>query len=306
MAAPTNTFLTTAAIGNREDLSDAIYRISPTATPVLSRAAKTKATNTLHEWQVQELAAAASNKQAEGDDASAKSVTPTVRLTNRTQISTKTVIVSGSQQAMNSAGRKDELAYQLALASAEIKRDMETDLTQLDVTATSPRQSRGLRGWVVDNVNRNGGTLASYTGNTGYTAGTQRAFTEAQIKDVLQQCYTAGGEPDMIMLPPAAKQTFSSFSGNATRMDKSEDAKLYAAVDFYVSDFGTIEAVPHRFMATRDVFLLQSDKLAIAYLRPFFTKELAPTGDAEKREIIVEYTLECRAPKAQGAVYDNL
>lgn len=306
MAAPTNTFLTTAAIGNREDLSDAIYRISPTATPVLSRAAKTKATNTLHEWQVQELAAAASNKQAEGDDASAKSVTPTVRLTNRTQISTKTVIVSGSQQAMNSAGRKDELAYQLALASAEIKRDMETDLTQLDVTATSPRQSRGLRGWVVDNVNRNGGTLASYTGNTGYTAGTQRAFTEAQIKDVLQQCYTAGGEPDMIMLPPAAKQTFSSFSGNATRMDKSEDAKLYAAVDFYVSDFGTIEAVPNRFMASRDVFLLQSDKLAIAYLRPFFTKELAPTGDAEKREIIVEYTLECRAPKAHGAVYDIL
>lgn len=306
MTAPTNTFLTTAAIGNREDLSDAIYRISPTATPVLSRAAKTKATNTLHEWQVQELAAAASNKQAEGDDASAKSVTPTVRLTNRTQISTKTVIVSGSQQAMNSAGRKDELAYQLALASAEIKRDMETDLTQLDVTATSPRQSRGLRGWVVDNVNRNGGTLASYTGNTGYTAGTQRAFTEAQIKDVLQQCYTAGGEPDMIMLPPAAKQTFSSFSGNATRMDKSEDAKLYAAVDFYVSDFGTIEAVPNRFMATRDVFLLQSDKLAIAYLRPFFTKELAPTGDAEKREIIVEYTLECRAPKAHGAVYDIL
>lgn len=306
MAAPTNTFLTTAAIGNREDLSDAIYRISPTATPVLSRAAKTKATHTLHEWQVQELAAAASNKQAEGDDASAKSVTPTVRLTNRTQISTKTVIVSGSQQAMNSAGRKDELAYQLALASAEIKRDMETDLTQLDVTATSPRQSRGLRGWVVDNVNRNGGTLASYTGNTGYTAGTQRAFTEAQIKDVLQQCYTAGGEPDMIMLPPAAKQTFSSFSGNATRMDKSEDAKLYAAVDFYVSDFGTIEAVPNRFMASRDVFLLQSDKLAIAYLRPFFTKELAPTGDAEKREIIVEYTLECRAPKAHGAVYDIL
>lgn len=306
MSAPSGTFLTTAAIGNKEDLSDVIYRISPTTTPVLSRSAKTKATNTLHEWQTQDLAAAASNAQAEGEDASAKTVTPTVRLTNRTQISTKTVIVSGSQQAMNSAGRKDELAYQLSLASAELKRDMEKDLTQLDVTATAPRQSRGLRGWVVDNVNRNGGTLASYTGNTGYTAGTQRAFTEAQVKDVLQQCFTAGGEPDMIMLPPAAKQTFSTFSGNATRMDKSEDSKLYAAVDFYVSDFGTIEAVPNRFMATRDVFLIQSDKLAIAYLRPFNTVELAKTGDAEKRELIVEYALECRAPKAHGAVYDIL
>lgn len=306
MAAPSGTFLTTAAIGNREDLTDTIYRISPTQTPVLNMASKSKATNTLHEWQVQELASAADNAQAEGDNATAKTVTPTVRLNNRTQISTKTVIVSGTQQAMNPAGRKDELAYQLALASAEIKRDMELGLTQNDVLATAPRKSRGLRGWVVDNVNRNGGTLASYTANTGYTAGTQRAFTEAQVKDVLQQIYTAGGEPDMLMLSPAAKQTFSGFTGNTTRFDKSEDAKLYASVDYYVSDFGTLQAIPNRFMATRDVFVLQSDKLAVAYLRPFQTVELAKTGDAEQREIIVEYTLECRAPKAHGAVYDIL
>jgi hypothetical protein len=54
MAAPTNTFLTTAAIGNREDLSDIIYRISPTDTPLLNMAPKAKATATLHEWQTQE------------------------------------------------------------------------------------------------------------------------------------------------------------------------------------------------------------------------------------------------------------
>lgn len=304
MVAPTNTYLTTADIARREDLSDVVYRISPTVTPVLSRASKAKATNTLHEWTVQDLASAAANRQIEGDDATAKTVTPVVRLTNRTQISTKTVIVSGSEQAANTAGYKDMMGAQLALASLEIKRDVELDLTQSDVSATAPRQSRGLRGWVVDNVNRNGGTLASYTGNTGYTAGTLRSFTESQVKDVLQQCFSAGGEPDMIMLPPTLKQTFSGFTGNATRMDKSEDAKLYASVDFYVSDFGTIEAVPNRFMSTRDVFVLQSDKLAVAYYRPFQTKNLAPTGDAEKNEIIVEWTLECRTPKAHGAIYD--
>ena len=305
MTAPTNTYLTTSDVGRREDLIDIIYRISPTQTPVLNMAAKTKATNTLHEWQVQDLASAVSNNaQAEGDDASAKTITATARLTNRTQISTKTVIVSGSEMQANTAGVKDMLGYQLGLASLELKRDMESSACQLDVTATSPRQSRGLRGWVVDNVNNNGGTLASYTSNTGYTAGTLRNFAESQVKDVLQKCYTAGGEPDTIMLPPALKQTFSGFTGNATRFDKSEDAKLYASVDVYVSDFGELQAVPNRFMATRDVFLLQSDKLAIAYYRPFFTKELAATGDAEKRELIVEWTLECRAPKAHGAVYD--
>ena len=305
MTAPTNTFLTTAAIGNREDLTDIIYRISPTQTPLLNLSSKSKASNTLHEWQTQDLASAVtSNAQVEGDDIAAKTVTVTTRLTNRTQISAKKVVVSGTQQAMNPAGRKDELAYQLSLASLELKRDMESSATQLDVLATAPRQSRGLRGWCVDNVNNNGGTLASYTGNTGYSTGTLRSFTESQVKDVLQKVFTAGGEPDYIMMPPALKQTFSGFTGNATRMDKSEDAKLYSSVDFYVSDFGTLQCVPNRFQATRDVFVLQSDKMAIAYLRPFQTVELAKTGDAEQRELIVEWTLECRAPKANGAIYD--
>ena len=305
MTAPTGTFLTTAAIGNREDLTDVIYRISPTQTPLFNMASKAKATNTLHEWQTQDLAAAVtSNAQVEGDDLTAKTVTVSVRLTNRTQISAKKVVVSGTQQAMNPAGRKDELAYQLSLAALEIKRDMESSATQLDVLATAPRQSRGLVGWCVDNVNRNGGTLASYTGNTGYTAGTARAFTESQVKDVLQKVFTAGGEPDYIMLPPAAKQTFSGFTGNATRFDKSEDAKLYSSVDFYVSDFGTLQVVPNRFQLASQAFVLQSDKLAIAYLRPFSTVELAKTGDAEQRQLTVEWTLECRAPKAHGAILD--
>lgn len=307
MTAPSNTFLTTAAIGNREDLSDTIYRISPTQTPLLNMASKTKATATLHEWQTQDLAAAAANAQAEGDDASAKVVTPTVRLSNRTQISTKTVIVSGTQQAVNSAGRKDEMGYQMALAALELKRDMELGLTQNNVTATSPRQSRGLLGWVVDNVSKAADTtLASYTGNTAQTDGTQRAYTEAQLKAVLQLQFTAGGEPDTIMLPPAAKQTFSTFTGNATRMDKSEDSKLYASVDVYVSDFGEIKAVPNRFQRVRDVFILQSDKVAVAYLRPFSTIDIAQTGDSTKKELVVEYTLEMRAPKAHGAIYDIL
>lgn len=305
MTAPSGTFLTTAAIGNREDLTDTIYRISPTATPFISLAAKGKATNTLHEWQTQDLASAVtSNAQAEGDNASAKTVTPTVRLNNRTQISTKTVVVSGTQQAMNPAGRKDELAYQLSLAALELRRDMESSATQLDVTATAPRQVRGLVGWVVDNVDRNGGTLASYTGNTGRTKGTAVAFTEARLKSVLQKIFTAGGEADSILLPPAAKQTFSTFTGNATRFDKSEDAKLYASVDVYVSDFGELKAIPSRFQDANDVFVLQSDKWAISYLRPFQTIELAQTGDALQRELVVEWTVEARAPKANGAVYD--
>lgn len=307
MTAPTNTYLTTAAIGNREDLSDVIYRISPTATPFMSLCAKAKATNTLHEWQTQDLAAPGANAQVEGDDAVAAVATPTVRLNNRTQISTKTVVVSGSQQAMNPAGRKNELGYQMSLKSLELKRDMEFALTQNNVTATAPRQTRGLVGWVGDNVDGGAGYVApNYVTNVAQTDGTQAAFTEARMKNVLQKIFTAGGSPDTVLLPPLAKQTFSTFTGNATRYDKSEDAKLYASVDVYVSDFGELKAIPSRFQRVRDVFILEAEKWALAFLRPFITVELAKTGDADKRQIIVEYALEARAPKASGAVVDIL
>ena len=313
MAAPTNTFLTTAAIGNREDLTDVIYRISPTVTPFVSMSAKSVAKNTLHEWQTQDLAAAAANMQNEGDNASAKTVTPTVRLKCNCQISTKTVIVSGTQQAMNPAGRKNELSYQLSLAALELRRDIEYGIHQglasAATASTSPRQVNTLGVWIHDNVDTGASFAAgTYTAaaGTNNTDGTQIAFTEARLKNVLQKCFTAGGEPDTILLPPLAKQTFSTFTGNATRFDKSEDAKLYASVEVYVSDFGEIKAVPSRFQRTRDVWVMQSDKWAIAYLRPFQTIELATTGDALQRELVTEYAIEARAPKASGAVYDIL
>lgn len=305
MTAPTNTYVTTGVVGNREDLSNAIYRITPTVTPLQAGISKVKATNTLHEWQTQDLAAAANNAQAEGDDATFKVVTPRARLNNRTQVSTKSVVVSGSQRAMNPAGVKDELANQVTLMGLELRRDMEVALCQNQVTGTSPRQARGLTGWIVDNTSTGTGTtLASYTGNTGTTDGTQRPFTEASMKAVLQLQWAAGGEPDTIMLGGSAKQTFSTFTGNATRLDKSEDSKLYASIEVYESDFGTLKAVPNRFQRSRDVFILQMDKLALAVLRPIELEELAKTGDSDKRMLVTEYTLECRAPKAHGAVYD--
>lgn len=305
MAAPGNTFLTTAAIGNREDLTNIISRIDPTDTPVYSMSGKAKATATLHEWQTQALVAAASNAQVEGDDFSASAVTPTVRLTNRTQISTKAIVVSGSQEAVDKAGRDSEIGYQMALKGLELRRDIEFGLTQNDVTATAPRKARGLLGWTVDNTSKDAGTtLASYTGNTGVTDGTTRAFTEAQLKTVLQLVFIAGGKPNTITMGAAAKQAFSGFTGGATRNDNSEDKKVTAAVDVYVSDFGTLKAVPNLFQRTRDVFILESGKLNIAWLRPIFKKEIAATGDSEKKMLVCEWTLQNENPKAHGAVYD--
>lgn len=308
MAVPTNTFTSTAATGNREDLSDVIYRVTPTDTPFMSMAGRGKATATLHEWQTQDLAAFGDNAQPEGDDAAPVVVTPTVRLGNRTQISTKTVSVSGTQEATLSAGRKSEMGYQMYLKSMEIKRDMEFALTQNNVASVNPRRLRGLVGWAdAANVNAGAGYVApNYITNVAQTDGTLRAFTEAQLKDVAQKVFTSGGNPDVLMMGPLQKQTFSTFTGNSVRQDKGEDEKLFAAIDVYVSDFGTLKAIPNRFQRPRDVWMLQSDMWSVDYLRPFETKELAKTGDSTKKMIVVEYTLRANNPKANGLIADVL
>jgi hypothetical protein len=308
MAAPTNTYQSSAAVGNREDLTDMIYRITPTDTPFMSMIGKGKATATKHEWQTQALATPSNNVAAEGDDATAAAVTPTARINNYTQISTKTVSVSGSQEAVTSAGRKSEMGYQMMLKALELRNDMEVALTQNNVAVTgASRQLRGLVGWLGDNVDAGAGYVApNYVTNVAQTDGAQAAFTEARLKNVLQKVYTAGGNPTILMLPPLAKQTFSTFTGGSTRFDKGEDKSLTAAVDVYVSDFGDLKAVPNRRMRVRDVAVLQPDMWSVAYLRPFMPKDLAVTGDSTRKQLLVEYTLEAKNPAANGAVVDIL
>ena len=168
MTQPTNTFDSYDAIGNREDLSDIIYNISPTETPFMTLAQKGRATNTLHEWQTDSLAAAStSNAAIEGDDASGGALTATTRVNNRTQISQKTVVVSNTQNAINTAGRAQELAYQKVKASQELKRDMEAILTgnQASVTgdSTTARKLRSLEAWYSTNTSRGSGGASGST-----------------------------------------------------------------------------------------------------------------------------------------------
>lgn len=307
MAIVANTFLTFSAIGNREDLSDMIYDISPTDTPFTGTIPKNKATAVLHEWQTDALAAAAANAQLEGDETSYTAVTPTVRLSNRCQIMRKTVIVSGTQNAVNTAGRKREMTYQLLKRSKELKRDREFVFTnnQAPVTgnSTTARQMRPLCGWYETNANR-GASGDDGTSSAAATDGTQRALTETLVKAVLQSVWTAGGDPDMIMVGPFNKTVISGFTGNSTQMADGDDKKLVSAIDVYESDFGVQTIKPNRFQRERDCHILTTDMWAMSELRPMKTEDMAKTGDATKGLILTECTLESRNEAASGIVAD--
>ena len=313
MAIVANTFQTYGAIGNREDLSDIIYNISPTDTPFMSSIGKEKAEGTFHEWQTDVLAAAATNAQVEGDEITFNAVTPTVRINNQTQISRKSVIVSGTQDTVNSAGRNNELAYQISKSSKELKRDMEVVLTANQSRAAggaaAARTLAGLTSWIQANTSvgtngANGAVGGVDTPGTLRTDGTQRAFTEAQLKDVVKQCWDNGGDPSMIMLGSFNKQKLSGFTGGSTKMTQADDKRLVAAIDIYESDFGSMTVVPNRFSRSRDCFVLSPDMWSVAFLRDFQLMDLAKTGDAQKKAMLAEYTLVSKNEAASGAVFD--
>jgi len=310
------TYQTYQSIGNREDLSDVIYNISPTDTPLLNTLARGKATAVYHEWQTDSLSAATTaNAAVEGADASDATMSPTTRLGNYTQIVQKTIKISGTLESVDKAGRKSEKAYQLSKASAELKRDIETILTanqgRSAGDASTARTMGAMLSWIKTNTNKSSGTTAGVDpttiGVSTRTDGTQRAFTETILKDVVQKVYSSGGNPKILMVGPFQKQAVSSFAGIAAQRymaPGNEPTTIIGAADVYMSDFGTMSVVPNRFMRTRDALVLDPEYAAVAYLRPFATNELAKAGDAEKTQILAELTLEMRNEAAHGIAAD--
>ena len=319
MTVPTNTYSRYGAIGVREDLADVIYDISPTDTPIMSSIGKARATQTNHEWQTDVLAAATfGNALIEGDDATSASLTPTVRIGNFTQIVGKTVQVSGTLEAVDKAGRKSEKAYQLAKASAEIKRDIENIITANQAKSngtinTGARKMGSLLAYIKSNTSKGAGVTtagADPTDSSGsYTrtdADTLYTFTEAMLKTVAQEIFSEGGTPKLLVVPPGLKATVSAFAGVAQQryVTGAEPTTIVAAAGAYLSDFGLISVVPDRFMRSRDALLLDPEYAALAYLRPFQTNDLAKTGDSEKTQILAELTLEVRNEAAHGGIFD--
>jgi len=314
-------FRTYTAIGQREDLSNTIFNIAPTETPVVSSIGKTKATATYHEWQTDDLAAASAGGLIEGADASGASDTPTTRVGNRTQIQGKTVHISGTLDAVDKAGRKTETAYQLAKAGQELKRDMEKtilgNVAASNGTAGSAARLLGsIQSWLGTNfvTMTDGVAPVNANGTAARTEGaTASAFTEDKLKDVVKSCFENGGNPTLLVVPPTQKQVVSTFAGIAAQRYEAPAAKattIIGAADVYLSDFGTLSVVPDRFMTAdttpdaEQALVLDPTMASVATLRPFESNLLAKQGDSEKHQMLVEYTLQVSNEKAHGIVAD--
>lgn len=318
MGAPTNTATTLSQVGNREDLTDILTRVAPEATPCSSNIGQgAPAEATYHEYQLETLATPdGDNSQLEGDDTSDYEENVTTRVGNHTQIFKKAFVISGTQEAVKKAGRKSEINRHRTLKSIELKRDMEAAIlgnrASRAQSGADARRCAGIPAWLTTNVSRgSGGSNGGFSAGVvaAATNGTQRTFTEALLKAVMQSIFNESGESKKrdIYMSAAHKQLFSGFPGIAdirATVSGKEQAKIYGAADIYGSDFGELAAIPVAYGLTRDVLILDNDFLGISTLRGIKEEKLAKTGDNEKRHILMEKTLEVRNQKGCGVIAD--
>lgn len=324
-----NAFTTYNAVGNREDLSNAIYNIDPFDTPIMSMARRRNAKNRTFDWQTEHLPTVdANNAQLEGFELTRTAGTPTRRLTNVTQISVRDATVSGSQEASDAAGKGSEMAHQMAMKSKVLKSDMETIMSSRqarvdgDDSGPTARKTEAICHWIaraVDKSSNAGAAVVGYTSSlpsvatdafAAVAAGNQVAMTEVLVGDAMQQSYSLGASPDLLVVPPAIKRTISTFNGRNTTQVIVGKTEVVATVDIIATDFGRIKVIPSRWIPTDVSLLLDPSFIAVAFFRNFRQYPIAKIGDAETRMILAEWGVEMRNPLAhilfngvkQGAV----
>ena len=314
MAVPSNTIQNVSRVGVREDLSDKIAELFPDETPLINSIGRSKANNTLVEWQTDSLAAAdETNAAIQGDDLSNGSRANTVRVGNHTQIFTKVVGSSTTVEWTNKAGRQSELARELMKAGREIQTDIEKracgNYASVAAAAGTAGKFGGALAWLTSNT-----SLGASGANAGYSAGivtaatngTQRAYTETLLKTVLQSIWVNGGNPKMVITNGTQKQAEAAFAGLATQRREAGDSRLtiVAGADVYVSDFGKIAFVADRFASARDALIVDPEYMDLAVGEALMPFDLAKTGLATRKALRTELTLRMLNQAAHGAVRD--
>lgn len=322
MAIVTNTFQTTGANGNREELSDVVSRITPEDTPIYSMIEKVKFDTTHPEWTTDELAAPAANINLEGDEYAFEATVSPSRLGNYTQIMSKSGIISETQNVTDEAGRATKVKEQKLKKGVELRKDVEFSIVDANASvAGATRESGSLSTWLETNVSRGAtGANGGFSSGTGLTVaptnGTQRAFTKAQLDDVMQQGYQSGANFKHVFASPYVKSVFVTFMSDSNvasfryAASTGKNNSIVANADIYEGPFGKVMIHPNRVMAgsaalARNVFLVDPEYLKFGWLRKIKEdKDVAKTGDAKKFMLIGEGALKPTNEKGLGVVAD--
>nr|WP_157696289.1 DUF5309 family protein [Caballeronia temeraria] len=288
----------------KEDVSDVISNISPTNTPFQTLVKTESIHNTLFQWQEDQLAMVGDNAAVEGADASDSVLNPTTMLSNYSQILTKTIRVSNTADKISAYGRAKETALHLSKKSAELKNELEYALVGKAQDAAVGNETTARKFGNVFGHGATGQALID-TGNVIDHTATPVALSENDILTANQKLYEGGGEATILMIKPGdslAVAGFTAAAGRTRMFDGSADKTIVNVVNLYVSPFGEQKVVLNRFLKADSALLFNPSYWKIAVLRPWTRIPLAVTGDANRTQLIGEFSVKHLNRKASAAI----
>lgn len=290
-------------VGKKEDVSDIISTLTPTKVPFQAMIGNERISNTLFQWQEDELRAVQVNAKVEGFTATDATLTATTMRNNYSQILEKTIKISETADAVATYGRAKESAYQLSKAGAELRRDLEhamvgTGQTAVAGDSSTARKFAGFQAQVA------AGNYV-YTGATG-TPAVANALEEADVLTAMQDLYNEGSDPTVAMVTPSNSLIVADFAKASGRnRDINNGRQVVNAVDLYVSPFGEVKVYLNRFLKAGDTLIFDPEMWKQCTLRPWARETLAKDGDNMKMMIVGEYSLKHKNQKASAVIREG-
>jgi len=243
----------------------------------------------------------------EGDDADASPATTIASNYNYTQILQRTVNVSRTKEKMAEYGVSsweeyliDKYVKELTMFLNKLpfygKRPSGATVGGLG-SATIAHTAGGLKTFITDNL--------TYATSSGATGGTAQALTRGHIDDTLEDIWSDGGQPDLIVCGSWAQRKLNDFYEGFIMTSPEYNIggniinKLRHPIDGSVLDVLVDRACP-----SNEMWFLSRENIAFYPFDPFFYEKLAKTGDANLGEVIGEYGFAVKYDKSHGCVLE--
>jgi hypothetical protein len=279
-----------------EDVLDLITNVDYESTPFYSSIGRSQATNTLHQWLVDNYAASEHNAAIEGNDIAFTDLDPPTRTTNVVQLFQKNVRVSNTMQRVSNYGMSDPYTYELQKKLVEMARDIEKAL----VAGTRASGNSGVARQL------NGAIALITTNKTARNSGT--SLSETEFNDMVAGIYDNGTDlnVDKVFTGSSLKRAISGYTAGSTKFTDADGKRLYNTVSVYESDFGVHMVHLEREVPTtagnKGILAVDSSKWKVAYLTDGTPQHipLATIGSAKRGMLEAELTLEALNQKSSA------
>ena len=228
----------------------------------------------------------------EGDDSDPIGYTDLTTNSNYTQIFHKEVKQTGTAPYQDRWGMGDQMQYESAKSIPEMMRLIERTLQYGKRSAgstTTPRMMGGYQEFIT--TNKASGANISVA-----------SLAPGVIEDAVELIYNAGGSGDFLAIvnPATYQKIKNAYDSSSFVRYPPEQTQFGTLVDRIITPFGYVSFVIDRWQLSNLIPIMKLDNVGMLTLRPWQVEDLAKTGDAEKKQLIGEFSFCMKLEKSHA------